>query len=90
MTVLVAQCRATRNTEAATPPVVAPQQNTAEGVPKSEGYLNRSFPGVQKGWIEGGGEEWWQSEQGLKGKEEGQNEGKRVGGKGPESTLEKL
>ena len=29
-------------------------------------------------------------EQGLKGKEGGKNEGKRVGGKGPESTLEKL
>ena len=28
--------------------------------------------------------------QGLKGKEGGKNEGKGVGGKGPESTLEKL
>ena len=36
---------------------------------------------------------WWESEQGLKGKEgggRGNNERKRVGGKGPESTLEKL
>ena len=33
---------------------------------------------------------WWESEQGLKGKEGGKNGGKRVGGKGPESTLKKL
>ena len=49
-------------------------------VPKSEGYLNRSVPGVKKGWIEGG----W------RGEKRGENDGKRVGGKGPESALEKL
>ena len=36
------------------------------------------------------GEKWWESEQGLKGKEGGKHEGKRVGGKGPKSTLKKL
>ena len=56
------------------------------GVPKSD------FCGSQKRGDEGGGEDgekWWESEQGPKG-ERGGNEGKRVGGKGPESALEKL
>ena len=55
------------------------------GVSKSE------FSGSQKkGGIKGAvkREKWWESEQGLKGKE-GENEGKRVGGKGPESTPRK-
>ena len=41
--------------------------------------------------MKGGGEEgrrWWESEQGLKGKE-GENERKRVGGKGPEKVHSK-
>ena len=67
------------------------QQDTKEylnrGVPKAE------FPGVKKGGTKGEvkrGEVVWESEQGLKGKEGGKNEGKRMGGEGPESTLEKL
>ena len=44
-----------------------------------------------KGRGEEGRERWWESEQGLKGEEGGGgNEGKRVGGKGPEKALEKL
>ena len=35
-------------------------------------------------------EKRWESEQGLKGEGRGKNEGKRVGGKGPESASEKL
>ena len=42
----------------------------------------------QMGYLNPREEKWWESEQGLKGKEGG-NEG-RVGGKGPESALEKL
>ena len=46
--------------------------------------LGKGF-GVGFRWVGGVWEKWWESEQGLKGKEE-----KRVGGKGPESTLEKV
>ena len=63
-----------------------------KGVPKSEGYLKSEFSGSQKGGIKGGGEE---GRSGGKvnrseGERGGKNEGKGVGGKGPESALEKL
>ena len=32
-------------------------QDTKDRVPKSEGYLNRTFPGAKKRGDEGGGEE---------------------------------
>ena len=59
-----------------------------KSTPKSEGYLNRSFPGVKKGGGEKG-RSGGRLNRAWRGKR-GENEGKRVGGKGPESTLEKL
>ena len=58
---------------------------TKERVPKSEGYLNRSFPGVEKGRKRGEkrGGKWWESEQGLKGKEGGKMRGKGWEQRGP-------
>ena len=41
-------------------------------VPKSEGYLNRSSPGVKRGGIKGEAKRWREREQGLKGKEGGE------------------
>ena len=62
------------------------QQDTKE-------YLNQrgTWIGVFRESKKGdkGGEKWWESEQGLKGKE-GEKEGRKVGGKGPKNTLEKL
>ena len=57
-------------------------------MPKSEGYLNRSFLGVKKG----GGEEGGNGGRVNRARREkiGKNEGKRVGGEGPEKALEKL
>ena len=49
-------------------------------VPKSEGHLNRSFPGVKKGVSKGGG-----SEQGLKGKEGGKMREKGWEERGPKA-----
>ena len=61
-------------------------------VPKSEGYLNRTFLGAKKEGTKG---EVKRGEAvpectGPEGERGGRNEGKRVGGKGSESTLEKL
>ena len=54
--------------------------------------LNRSFPGAEEGGIKGevkrGGVVGERA--GLEGERGGGNEGKRVGGKGPECTLKKL
>ena len=59
-------------------------------IPKSQGYLNRSFPGVRKRGVK-------EEVKGGKGVREetgpergGKNEGKRVRGKAPESAFEKL
>ena len=67
-------------------------QDTKEYL-NQRGYLNRTFPGAKKGGNEGGGEEGRSGarmHRAWRGKEGGRNEGKRMGGKGSESTLEKL
>ena len=58
-------------------------------VPKSEGYLDRSVPGIKKGGEVTKGEVVGERTR-LEGERGGRNEGKRVGGKGPEKALEKL
>ena len=66
-------------------------QDTKEYLTKSEGYLNRSFPGVKKGGIKGEGEEVRsggrvnRARRGRRGK----NEGKRVGRKGARKQTRK-
>ena len=59
---------------------------------KSDGYLNRSFPGVKKRGIKGEVKrgEVVGERTGPEGERGGKNEGKGVGGKGPESAVEKL
>ena len=67
-------------------------ENDAKEYLDHKGYLNQSLPGVKKGGIKGevkrgpGLRERTGPERGKRGK----NEGKRVRGKGPESTLENL
>ena len=63
----------------------------AGATPESEGYQNRSLPGVKKWGVKGEVKrgkvvaKWT----GLEGGKKGGEKGKRVGGKGPESTLKK-
>ena len=67
------------------------QQDTEE-YPKSEGAPNSEFSGSQKGRDKGGDAVWWESEQATEGERGGEKmrKEKGVGGKGSESTLEKL
>ena len=59
---------------------------------RSEGYLNRSFPGVKKRGKKGEGKRGEVVEEriGPEGERGRKNEGKRVGGEGSEKALEKL